>query len=236
MNASGGVPLKTSVERGSSTCLANVSQHASRSRWKCTQPFGVPVVPDVKAMIATSSAAVSTGSKAPRSGSSSMIRTSPTSTSPARSRVTSATPTSPLRGHLRDLPRAQERHRRDHDPAREQDPEPARDRLRRVRRVQEHARPGLDRQRRRDRRSALVQLGVAPAAGDRRPLVRQQLDRRVHPRRPVEQQQVGPRLARRQVIAGERVHQSRPASSSLAASPVGFVNRTSWLPGIWTSR
>ena len=36
------------------------SHIASTSRWKCIVPFGLPVVPDVKAMNATSSAAVST--------------------------------------------------------------------------------------------------------------------------------------------------------------------------------
>ena len=96
MNAIGGVPENTSVERGSRTARANVSQLASRSRWKCTQPLGAPVVPEVKAMIATSSAAVSTGSKVPRVGSSSITRTSSRPTSPARSRAASATVTRAL--------------------------------------------------------------------------------------------------------------------------------------------
>jgi len=42
-----------------------VSQIASTSRWKCTQPFGSPVVPEVKAISATSSLRVATGSKEP---------------------------------------------------------------------------------------------------------------------------------------------------------------------------
>ena len=111
-----------------------------------------------------------------------------------------------LRHDLRDLPRAQQRHRRHHDPARQQDAEPGRDRLRRVGRVQQHAR-------RRARSpsaaatavGALAQLRIAPAAGDRHALVPQQLGRRVHPRRPVQQQQVRPGLRRRQAVAGERV-------------------------------
>ncbi len=73
VNASGGVPLKTSLGRGSRIARANVSHAASRSRWKCTQPFGVPVVPEVKAMIATSSAAVSTAANEPRAGRSSRM-------------------------------------------------------------------------------------------------------------------------------------------------------------------
>ena len=90
MNAIGGEPLKTSVGCGFSTWRANVSHDASRSRWKCTQPLGSPVVPLVNAMIATSSAAVSHASNQPRVGRSSITRTSMTWTSPARSRATSA--------------------------------------------------------------------------------------------------------------------------------------------------
>src|SRR5688500_9988377 len=58
VNASGGVPQNTSsrctlrIERG------NVSHIATTSRWKCTVPFGLPVVPEVKAISATSSTAV----------------------------------------------------------------------------------------------------------------------------------------------------------------------------------
>jgi hypothetical protein len=58
VNASGGVPQKMSsfctlrIERG------NASHIATTSRWKCIVPFGLPVVPEVKAMSATSSAAV----------------------------------------------------------------------------------------------------------------------------------------------------------------------------------
>ena len=205
MNAIGGVPLKTSVERGSSTWRANVSQHASRSRWKCTQPFGVPVVPDVKAMIATSSAAVSTGSNVPRSGRSSITRTSSTPTSPARSRATSASPTRAFAVTF-SISRA----RRSGIVATTIPPASTM--------PSQHAIasgvfgecsstrvPGSIANDAATADGTLAQLGVAPATGDRRPLVREQLDRRVHARGPVEQQQVGPRLARRQVVAGERV-------------------------------
>jgi hypothetical protein len=90
VNAIGGEPEKTSAGCGSRISRANVSQQASRSRWKCTQPFGTPVVPLVKAMIATSSAAVSQASNHPRVGRSSITSTSSTSTSLTRRRATSA--------------------------------------------------------------------------------------------------------------------------------------------------
>lgn len=57
---SGGLPAKRSSERGLSTCAEKVSAIASTSRWKCMHPLGRPVVPDVNAISATSSAAVST--------------------------------------------------------------------------------------------------------------------------------------------------------------------------------
>ena len=124
---------------------------------KCTHPFGVPVVPDVKAMIATSSAAVSTGSNDPRAGRSSRAMTrvrarrprarrrAPARAAPAR--AVRAPPWARLRDDLRDLPRAQQRHRRHDDPARQQDAEPGGDRLGRVGRVQQHALARLDRER-----------------------------------------------------------------------------------------
>jgi hypothetical protein len=142
------------------------------------QPFGTPVVPDVNAMIATSSAAVSTGSNEPdvaRQGA-------------GHDRVRHLR----LLDHLRDLAGAQQRHRGHHDPAREQDAEPRRDRLRRVGGVQQDPRPGLDLQRGGDRLRPRAQLVVAPTARDRRAVVGQQLDGRVDPFRPVEQQQIGP--------------------------------------------
>jgi hypothetical protein len=60
VNASGGLPVKRSsglafrVERGQQ------SQAAIASRWQCTVPLGTPVVPEVNAISATSSALVST--------------------------------------------------------------------------------------------------------------------------------------------------------------------------------
>ena len=94
--------------------------------------------------------------------------------------------------------------------------EPRGDRLRRVRRVQQHARrparsPAPPRPPRRAR--AARRSSSRPRSPS---LVRQQLDRGVDPRRVVEQQQVGPGLRGGQVVAGERVHQSRPASTSFA--------------------
>jgi hypothetical protein len=88
VNASGGVPENTSPGCGSRISRPNVSQVAKRSRWKCTQPFGTPVVPEVKAMIAASSAPVSTGSKrpsppAPTSSSARMSSSPALATSPA---------------------------------------------------------------------------------------------------------------------------------------------------------
>ena len=58
VNARGGVPTNTSVGFGCSTWRENVSAIAAMSRWKCTQPFGLPVVPEVKAISAGSSAVV----------------------------------------------------------------------------------------------------------------------------------------------------------------------------------
>ena len=63
VNASGGVPQKTSSDCGRSTCRGNRSHIATMSRWKCIVPFGVPVVPEVNAISATSSCAVSQAAK-----------------------------------------------------------------------------------------------------------------------------------------------------------------------------
>lgn len=57
---SGDCRMKTSPTCGRSTCLEKVSAIASTSRWKCMHPLGRPVVPEVKAISATSSAAEST--------------------------------------------------------------------------------------------------------------------------------------------------------------------------------
>ena len=87
--------------RGARTCRTI----ASRSRWRCTQPFGSPVVPAVKAMIATSSAAVSHGVERSRASAGPRSRARPCTlpTSPARSRATSACVTCALADDLLDL-------------------------------------------------------------------------------------------------------------------------------------
>ena len=153
VNAIGGEPLKTSAGCGLSTWRANVSHDASRSRWKCTQPLGSPVVPLVKAMIATSSAAVSHASNQPRRRQvldhAHVHARRPRPPGRARRAPWSR---SPWPTTLSISRAAQERHRGHDDPAREQDPEPARDRLRRVGRVQQHALARLDVQRARRRR------------------------------------------------------------------------------------
>ncbi len=59
VKASGGVPMKTSSGTGRTRCLENVSAIARTSRWKCIVALGRPVVPEVKASSATSSAEVS---------------------------------------------------------------------------------------------------------------------------------------------------------------------------------
>jgi hypothetical protein len=59
VKANGGDPQKTSSGVGRRTWRGKQSQIASTSRWKCIVPFPSPVVPEVKAMSATSSAAVS---------------------------------------------------------------------------------------------------------------------------------------------------------------------------------
>jgi hypothetical protein len=65
VNPSGGVPVNTSSGLAASTCRPNVSLMASTSRWKCMVALGLPVVPDVVASSATSSAAVATAAKLP---------------------------------------------------------------------------------------------------------------------------------------------------------------------------
>ena len=65
MKPSGGVPVKTSSRRGLIRCREKVSAVASTSRWKCMVTLGCPVVPEVEASMATSSAAVSTAVNVP---------------------------------------------------------------------------------------------------------------------------------------------------------------------------
>ncbi len=59
VKAKGGEPMKRSSGRGFTIWAEKPSQMISMSRWKCIVPFGSPVVPDVKAIRHTSSAAVS---------------------------------------------------------------------------------------------------------------------------------------------------------------------------------
>src|SRR5262249_45451142 len=60
VKASGGVPMKTSSALGFRQERGKQSHMAITSRWKCIVPLGLPVVPEVKAINATSSARVST--------------------------------------------------------------------------------------------------------------------------------------------------------------------------------
>src|SRR2546426_7535001 len=59
VKASGGLPQKISSAAGMRQERGKQSHIAITSRWKCTVPLGLPVVPEVKAISATSSAAVS---------------------------------------------------------------------------------------------------------------------------------------------------------------------------------
>ena len=59
MKASGGEPQKMSSSSAWRTWRGKQSQAAITSRWKCIVPLPWPVVPEVKAMNAVSSAAVS---------------------------------------------------------------------------------------------------------------------------------------------------------------------------------
>ncbi len=63
VNASGGLPVNRSSGEALSVERGKQAQAATTSRWKCIVPFGLPVVPDVNAMSAVSSAAVSTLAK-----------------------------------------------------------------------------------------------------------------------------------------------------------------------------
>ena len=77
VNPSGGVPAKTSSRVAASTCRPNVSQMAMTSRWKCMVALGLPVVPEVAASRATSSAAVATAWKLPLRAAQRLARSSP---------------------------------------------------------------------------------------------------------------------------------------------------------------
>ena len=65
VNASGGVPVKISCGSAMLNDRGKQSVIAMTSRWKCIVALGDPVVPDVKAISAVSSAAVSQLSKPP---------------------------------------------------------------------------------------------------------------------------------------------------------------------------
>ena len=79
VNAIGGVPVKTSSGVGRRTCAEKVSAIASTSRWKCIAHLGRPVVPEVKASRATSSAEVSTSAKSVGRSAARRVRSSPDS-------------------------------------------------------------------------------------------------------------------------------------------------------------
>jgi hypothetical protein len=65
VKASGGEPITMSSGVARSTWRGQVSQAASTSRWVCTAALGLPVVPEVKAISAMSSAAVGQALKRP---------------------------------------------------------------------------------------------------------------------------------------------------------------------------
>ena len=65
VKASGGEPITMSSGVAWSTWRGQASQAASTSRWVCTAALGVPVVPEVKAIIAMSSAEVRQGANWP---------------------------------------------------------------------------------------------------------------------------------------------------------------------------
>ena len=94
VNASGGVPQKTSSACVRSTDRGNRSHIASTSRWTCIVPLGWPVVPEVKAISATSSCAVSQPAKlaglAAARASSEPARAPPTVPSPSSNHSTCA--------------------------------------------------------------------------------------------------------------------------------------------------
>ena len=79
VNARGGEPQKMSVSFAWRMCRGKQSQMASTSRCTCIVPFAFPVVPEVKAMSATSSAAVSTAANV---GAAARIRSSRESPDP----------------------------------------------------------------------------------------------------------------------------------------------------------
>ena len=79
MKPIGGLPMKTSSAAGWSIERGKQSQIAITSRWKCMVPLGLPVVPEVNAISATSSFAVSTFSN---SGAARRMRSSSSAATP----------------------------------------------------------------------------------------------------------------------------------------------------------
>ncbi len=76
VKASGGVPANRSSAVGRSRWCEKVSALASTSRWKCRVALGRPVVPEVKAISATSSAAVGTAVNGPAVAAQRAVRSS----------------------------------------------------------------------------------------------------------------------------------------------------------------
>ena len=143
------------ARRRAATCAREVSHIAITSRWKCIVPFGRPVVPEVKAISTTSSAAVSQAVErlvvARHRGPSCLATLARTATQPrAAGRPRRARPASrsvaqrdarsaAVGDDLLQLLRAQQRHRRHRDAARLGHGEPAGHQHRLVRRAQQHA-------------------------------------------------------------------------------------------------
>ena len=205
-------------------------------------PFGVPVVPEVKAMNATSSAAVSTAAKPRRLGGGAPfdpVGGVGREVRHRRQRRAGGAREVEFRGEPRiaqrvrdprlgddvdQLPRAQQRHRRDGDRAGLHHREPARGHRRRVRPAQQHAVAGNDAevvdQHARDPARPGVEFGVGPAHALRREhrealaaalahRALEQLGRDVEPLGVPEpgrsNMQLRPLVARRQVVAREAV-------------------------------
>ena len=180
VNASGGVPAKTSSGRGARMWRGErVADRRAGRGGSARSPSASPVVPDVNAISATSSAAVSTGSEPPSFAAAS--RSSAPNASSSPSTGCSARRLLDLGGHavggqrvgdlrlgdhLRQLGGAQQRHRRDGDAAGHQHAEPAGDELGRVRARSSTRLPGTrpmsSTSTRAIRPGALAQLGVGP--------------------------------------------------------------------------
>ena len=82
VNARGGLPVNTSSAVARSIEGGQHSHAAIRSRWKCIVPLGLPVVPEVNAISAVSSAMVSTAAK--RAGLETIRASSPSPAGPLK--------------------------------------------------------------------------------------------------------------------------------------------------------